>query len=379
MKRKLCLALAFFLLLVCVLPSRASALPETVKPSGGGSSASSPSAPSSSPGKTEVQVDGASTALFYVNSFDLTGSYLDVGTGVMISSDGKAVTTYRAIKNAHRLKITFLDKSEYEVESVLGYDIEKDIAIIKLKGKDFPYLKLADSSKTAKNDEVYEVDYAGIEHLRKDTVVNPAAVCDDGRTLIQISNEPGMDGGALLNSAGGLIGLVVKTKLGGKAQGFAIPSAQLMAVSQKTPKKISEVAADYEVYCYKRMDQVSKNIVKTKDMNRWQFLVNGTVAEGSTDDYNTVFYIQCSMPGEIYLSALSLSGSMSNSYMNIDGMDKNKGAVHKVGSGSGRLTARFHIDKPMVFKIIIDQYERAFSKPQAWKFRLTYTFKPDGV
>ena len=379
MKRKLCLALAFFLLLVCVLPSRASALPQTVKPSGGGSSSSSSS------GKTEVKADGASTALFYISSYDFTGASLEIGTGVMISSDGKAVTTYRAIKNAHRLKITFLNKSEYEVESVLGYDIEKDIAIIKLKGTNFPYLKLVDSSKTAKSDAIYTAEYYGSgNHLKEGAVLNPAAVCDDGRTLIELSVTPSLNGAALLNRTGGLIGIAVRAKLGGKAQGFAIPSAQLMAVSQKTPKKLSEAAADYDVYCYEHRAEVSKTVLRTEDIKEGEYLENGAVVRGVVTGTNTdddSYYIRCNSPGFVILFAKGLN-RVQYTFMAVNS-ENHKGidlsASERIINTEKGLYLRFYIDKPTICYIYINKLNFQSLPKKDWEYQLSYEFIPDAA
>jgi len=74
------------------------------------------------------------SAVFYIESKDMNGNDVACGYGALISADGRAITTYHAIRNAHSAKITLLDGNVYEVESVLGYDIELNIAIVKVQG-----------------------------------------------------------------------------------------------------------------------------------------------------------------------------------------------------------------------------------------------------
>ena len=67
------------------------------------------------------------------------------GSGFFISSDGYAVTNNHVVQNAESVKVTTDDGKTYSAK-VIGTDPRTDLALIKVDGKDFPYVKLADAT-----------------------------------------------------------------------------------------------------------------------------------------------------------------------------------------------------------------------------------------
>jgi serine protease Do len=66
------------------------------------------------------------------------------GSGFFISSDGYAVTNNHVVQNADNVQVTTDDGKIYSAK-VIGTDTRTDLALIKIDGKDFPFVKLADS------------------------------------------------------------------------------------------------------------------------------------------------------------------------------------------------------------------------------------------
>jgi serine protease Do len=66
------------------------------------------------------------------------------GSGFFISSDGYAVTNNHVVQNAESVKVTTDDGKGYDAK-VIGTDPRTDLALIKVDGNDFPYVKLADA------------------------------------------------------------------------------------------------------------------------------------------------------------------------------------------------------------------------------------------
>ncbi len=66
------------------------------------------------------------------------------GSGFFISSDGYAVTNNHVVQNAENVQVTTDDGKTYKAK-VIGTDPRSDLALIKIDGKDFPYVKLADA------------------------------------------------------------------------------------------------------------------------------------------------------------------------------------------------------------------------------------------
>ena len=67
------------------------------------------------------------------------------GSGFFISADGYAVTNNHVVQNAESVKVTSDDGKSYDAK-VIGTDPRTDLALIKVDGKDFPFVKLADGS-----------------------------------------------------------------------------------------------------------------------------------------------------------------------------------------------------------------------------------------
>jgi serine protease Do len=67
------------------------------------------------------------------------------GSGFFISGDGYAVTNNHVVQNAENVQVTADDGKSYTAK-VIGTDPRTDLALIKIDGKDFPYVKLSDAS-----------------------------------------------------------------------------------------------------------------------------------------------------------------------------------------------------------------------------------------
>jgi serine protease Do len=65
------------------------------------------------------------------------------GSGFFITADGYAVTNNHVVQNAERVQVTADDGKTYSAK-VIGTDQRTDLALIKVDGSDFPYVKLAD-------------------------------------------------------------------------------------------------------------------------------------------------------------------------------------------------------------------------------------------
>jgi serine protease Do len=67
------------------------------------------------------------------------------GSGFFISADGYAVTNNHVVQNSDNVQVTTDDGKAYTAK-VIGTDSRTDLALIKVEGKDFPYVKLAENS-----------------------------------------------------------------------------------------------------------------------------------------------------------------------------------------------------------------------------------------
>jgi serine protease Do len=65
------------------------------------------------------------------------------GSGFLISSDGYAVTNYHVVDHSTSVQVTTDDGKTYDAK-VIGTDEKTDLALIKIDGGNFPYVKFAD-------------------------------------------------------------------------------------------------------------------------------------------------------------------------------------------------------------------------------------------
>jgi len=65
------------------------------------------------------------------------------GSGFFITADGYAVTNNHVVQNAEKVQVTTDDGKTYTAK-VIGTDSRTDLALIKVDGNDFPYVKLAE-------------------------------------------------------------------------------------------------------------------------------------------------------------------------------------------------------------------------------------------
>ena len=66
------------------------------------------------------------------------------GSGMIISEDGYIVTNEHVVQNAQEIKVTLPDGREF-MGKVIGIAETTDIAVVKIKGNNFPYVRFGDS------------------------------------------------------------------------------------------------------------------------------------------------------------------------------------------------------------------------------------------
>ena len=174
-------------------------------------------------------------AVVLVNIYDYNEKYLGHGSGFIIDSKGTVVTNYHVIQNAYLIKITTEVngiKTTYGISEISKADKQKDIAILKVNNttnKKFRYLKIA-KSPPKKGDNCWAIGTpADPEYMNtvSEGLVSNIRFSENPK-IIQTNAEitHGSSGGALINSAGEVIGITssgLGTKDGARASiNFAI-------------------------------------------------------------------------------------------------------------------------------------------------------------
>jgi len=154
-----------------------------------------------------------------------------LGSGVIVSAEGYVLTNNHVIASADDIQVLLYDGRVAQA-TVVGFDEETDLAVLKIVASNLPVIHLADQKKLRVGDVVLAIG----NPLGLNQTVTMGIISAIGRQLSNASSEDfiqtdaainlGNSGGALVNTAGDLVG--INTLLIGKAAdaegiGFAIP------------------------------------------------------------------------------------------------------------------------------------------------------------
>jgi serine protease Do len=157
------------------------------------------------------------------------------GSGVIISADGYIITNNHVVENAETVEVTLNDNRSFTAK-VIGRDPSSDIALLKVKAENLPFIKWGDSEQLKLGEWVLAVG----NPFNIGTTVTAGIVSAKGRSLQMNENSnpiesfiqtdaavnPGNSGGALVNTKGMLVGITsaIVSRSGDYAgNSFAIP------------------------------------------------------------------------------------------------------------------------------------------------------------
>jgi serine protease Do len=154
------------------------------------------------------------------------------GSGFFISADGYILTNNHVVKDAVKVKVYNIDKTEFTAK-IIGTDPKTDLALLKVNAKDVPFISLGDSSAV----EVGEWVLAIGNPFNQDLTVTSGIISAKGRQLGMAQYEDflqtdaainmGNSGGPLINMKGEAIGInstILTPSAGNIGIGFAIPT-----------------------------------------------------------------------------------------------------------------------------------------------------------
>lgn len=158
-------------------------------------------------------------------------------SGFFISADGLAVTNYHSISGAIRATAALFNGEIYEVDRVIFYDAEIDIAVIRIsttaqsgrKTSAFNHLEVAGTAEIRSGDPVYAIGCPlGLGLAVSSGIISATAHQVDRYALPCIVNSAdisqGSSGGALLNAFGQVIGVTSGAYVYGNNMYLAVPA-----------------------------------------------------------------------------------------------------------------------------------------------------------
>jgi Do/DeqQ family serine protease len=159
------------------------------------------------------------------------------GSGVILSDDGYVVTNYHVIEDASNVEVVMHNNQRYFAK-VVGIDPSTDLALLKIKARDLPFVRYGNSDNLQLGEWVLAIG----NPFDLNSTVTAGIVSAKARNIgilrdrnnLQVESfiqtdaavNPGNSGGALVNLAGELIGInsAIATSNGSyQGYSFAIP------------------------------------------------------------------------------------------------------------------------------------------------------------
>lgn len=211
------------------------------------------------------------------------------GSGVIISADGYIVTNNHVIENTKKIQVTLNNGEEYDA-TVVGSDPTTDIGLIKIDPKEkLPFLTFSNSDNVKLGEWVLAVGNpfnltstvtAGIVSAKSRNIgiINQRTAIE---SFIQTDAavNPGNSGGALVNTAGELVGInsAISTHTGTyEGYSFAIPSN----IVKKVIEDLLEYGNVQRAFIGVNISDVTPRIEKEMNINR----SNGVYVQSVTED-----------------------------------------------------------------------------------------------
>jgi len=182
------------------------------------------------------EVNDPFSAFFYGGNGKRQFEQVGTGSGVIISKDGYIITNNHVIENAKTIEITLNDKRKYKA-TVIGADLNTDIALVKIDAKDLPYIPFGNSDNVKVGEWVLAVGNpfnlastvtAGIISAKGRNInINKSSHAIESFIQTDAVVNPGNSGGALVNTRGELIGInsAIESLTGSYiGYSFAVPS-----------------------------------------------------------------------------------------------------------------------------------------------------------
>jgi serine protease Do len=218
------------------------------------------------------------------------------GSGVILSQDGYIVTNNHVINGADEIEVMLNDKRDYRAE-VIGTDPSTDIALLKIKEKDLPFISYGNSDALKVGEWVLAVG----NPFNLNSTVTAGIISAKGRSNVLEGDKskgqfpvesfiqtdaavnPGNSGGALVNTNGDLIGIntaIVSSNGAYQGYSFAIP----VTIVKKVVSDLIEFGTVQRAYIGVSINDINAKFAEQKNLSVLKgAYVNGLTTNGAAE------------------------------------------------------------------------------------------------
>ena len=212
------------------------------------------------------------------------------GSGVIISADGYIITNNHVIKNAEYVEVTLNNKRTLDAE-IIGRDPGSDIALLKVKADNLPFIKYGDSDQLRLGEWVLAVG----NPFNLTSTVTAGIVSAKGRSLqlnegdyriesfiqTDAALNMGNSGGALVNSRGLLVGItsaILSPSGAYSGNSFAIP----VTIAKKVVDDLREFGQVQRALIGVNIIDVDSEEAKKQNLNEVKGILITRIIEGGS-------------------------------------------------------------------------------------------------
>ena len=161
-----------------------------------------------------------------------------VGAAFLAIEENIAVTAWHVVYDAAKVTGKFADGASVNVEGFIDMDETKDIALIKVNGKQHPLATISKVTPPVGARAYVIGSPKGYEFSISDGLLSQIQKVD-GFNQYQVSCpfSPGNSGGPILNSRGEVLGVAAWTRNGAQNLNFATPAAEAFDLNPHLPLK----------------------------------------------------------------------------------------------------------------------------------------------
>lgn len=218
------------------------------------------------------------------------------GSGVILSEDGYVVTNNHVVNGADEIDVILNDKRSYKAE-VIGTDPSTDIALLKIKEKDLPFIAYGNSDGIKVGEWVLAVG----NPFNLNSTVTAGIISAKGRGNIIDGNKagsqfpiesfiqtdaainPGNSGGALVNTNGDLVGIntaIVSSNGAYQGYAFAIP----VNIVKKVVSDLIEFGTVQRAYIGVSINDIDAKFAEVKNIKQLKgAYINGLTSNGAAE------------------------------------------------------------------------------------------------
>lgn len=211
----------------------------------------------------------AKKAVVLLTIYDDAGRSSGSGTGFFVSPEGQLVTNHHVIEEAYRVTATLDNGQQVDVEGVLADDPVRDLAILKVTGSGYEYLRLGTIRQVRAGEEIAVIGspagFSGtlstgiVAAVREHGLDGGASETHSARAwTLQISApiSPGSSGSPILTRDGVVVGVAVGIVTVGQSLNFGVSA-------DAAQELLAKVSADSKpkTFADRQRGEVKKNLV----------------------------------------------------------------------------------------------------------------------